>query len=349
MKKILKGLLYFILSLILLFGFFLGYNTVKDYKPEAEEVLFEGDGAVINIYDTLNFLNWNVGYCGLGSDMDFFYDGGKQTRTSEERTNENFNKIAKFLKQNDSIDFYLLQEVDQNSKRSYHMNQFSKLGKELPDFHSYFAYNYKVLFVPVPANDPMGKVEGGLATFCKEQPFKVKRHSFPGNYEWPKGLFMLDRCFMVKRFYTSNGKELVIINTHNSAYDTGNLRKQQMKLIREFLLAEYEKGNYVIIGGDWNQNPPKAGEKTSEHKDGHLTRIKIDNEFMPAGWQWIFSEDIPTNRMLYEPYNKETTITAVIDFYLISPNIISLAHKNVNLNFENSDHHPIFMSVLLKH
>ena len=68
---------------------------------------------------------------------------------------------------------------------------------------------------------------------------------------------MLDRCFVVSRFNLSNGKDLVLMNTHNSAYDAGGkLRDAEMPIIRDLMIEEYEKGNYVVAGGDWNQNPP---------------------------------------------------------------------------------------------
>ena len=67
---------------------------------------------------------------------------------------------------------------------------------------------------------------------------------------------MLDRCFMVNRYPLENGKELLVINTHNEAFDPGEIRKAQMAYLKEFLLSEYAKGNYIIAGGDWNMSPP---------------------------------------------------------------------------------------------
>ena len=66
---------------------------------------------------------------------------------------------------------------------------------------------------------------------------------------------MLDRCFLLSRLALPDGKELVLINTHNEAFDDGSQRNQQMAVLKELMLKEYEKGNYVITGGDWNLNP----------------------------------------------------------------------------------------------
>lgn len=344
MKKFFKWLVVIILLPVALFGIFLIYSTLADYKPEPIELVSKSEGEVVNVYDTLNTFIWNIGYCGLGDDMSFFYDGGERTRTDLERAEINESAIYSFVSSNDSMDFFLFQEVDMDSKRSYHQNQVAGLQESLNGFHSFFALNYKVDFVPVPPTNPMGKVEGGLLSFSKTEPFEVFRHAFLGNYGWPKGLFMLDRCFMVQRFYTSNGKELLIINTHNEAYDDGSLRKEQMKMMKEFLLNEYEKGNYVLVGGDWNQNPPVAGETQIESKEGHLTRIQIASDFMPEGWNWIFNTNVPTNRMIDEAFNPSTTKTTIIDFYLLSPNLKAIAQKTVDLEFKNSDHQPVYLT-----
>ena len=345
MKKILR--IFYTITIIFTLSFilFLTYVTVTDYKPKPVENISVSKGNVISIYDTLNIFNWNIGYCGLSDDMSFFYDGGDKVRTSKKITLKNIQKIKKQILSHDSIDFYLLQEVDIKSKRSYKTNQYDSLLLE--NHHGSFAQNYKVAFVPVPIGNPMGKVDGGLMSFSKYEPFNVNRLSFPGNYAWPKGLFLLDRCFMVQRFYTSNGKELLIINTHNSAYDDGTLRTQQMEVMKSFLVDEYEKGNYIIVGGDWNQNPPKQGEITKKKKEGQLIRMRIDYKFMPNGWSWEFCEKIPTNRMINEAYIPNKTTTTTIDYFLLSPNTQMINLKNIDLQFKNSDHQPVLISFIL--
>lgn len=347
MKKLLKLLLVLILLPVLVFIIFLVYSSIKDYKPVPVEQISESKGIVIDVRDTLNVFNWNIGYCGLGDDMSFFYDGGNAVRTTKQRTAENLKAVIDQIQSHDTIQFYLLQEVDVNSKRSYRFNQFDSIQESLSGYYGVFTYNYKVNFVPIPLAEPLGHVEGGLATFSEFEPFETHRHAFEGNYDWPMGLFMLDRCFMVQRFYTSNGKELLVINTHNSAYDNGSLRIKQMEMLRVFLVDEYEKGNYIIVGGDWNQMPPNKLDNT-EYKDKHLTRIRIDHELLPAGWEWLFCETVPTNRMINEPYNPETTVTTTIDFFLASPNVRVVTMKNVNLNFKNSDHQPVVLSFAFK-
>jgi len=346
--KTLKYFTYFILLLVALFGIFLIVSTLADYNPEEREVVFESSSPdTISTDAYINVLSWNIGYCGLGEEMDFFFDGGENVRATRENTKKNMASIGKFLVQNDSIEFVLLQEVDISSKRSYHINQSVALTSLLKYSNSFFAENYKSFFVPVPPTEPMGKVLSGLLSINKFEPYLVERMDFPGSYPWPKKLFMLDRCFMVQRFALSNGKSLLLINTHNSAFDGGVLKQQEMEYMKRFLLAEHDKGNYLLVGGDWNQNPPGFVDPSFNEKSGyenfHLSTISED--FMPEGWNWVYDPTIPTNRSNTSPYNEETTTTTILDSFLSSPNLSTIYSKTVDLHFKNSDHQPILCSV----
>ena len=348
--KIIKSILKVIAILIVCFSLFLMYASLSDYKPELTEIIYEsGNPDSINVTSNLNLMIWNIGYCGLSDDMDFFYDGGEQVRTSKKNVLENYEFVKSTLKSNDSLDFILLQEVDVKSKRSYYINELDSFNKILPNFKSFLGKNYDVKFVPSPITKPLGKVKSGLLSFSRFNPKSVIRYSFPGNYSWPVSLFMLDRCFLVKRFSTSNQKELIVINTHNSAYDDGSLKKQQMEYLKKFLLSEYEKGNYIIVGGDWNQNPPDVDY--SDIKENSPTKRfvlnPIDANYLPDTWTWFYDPGTPTNRYLNAPYIKGKTITPIIDFYLMSPNIKSEIIRTLNFNFKYTDHQPVITVIKL--
>ncbi len=348
--KIVKYLIKIILILVALFVLFVIYASVTDYKPDLQENLHQSEiPDTIDVSESLSLMIWNVGYCGLGDDMDFFYDGGQQVRTTKERTIENFDFVQNFLNQNDTLDFILLQEVDIKSKRSYKINLLDSFRMTLPGYQSFFATNYDVKFVPSPVTNPLGRVKSGLTSFMKFKPQSVTRYSFPGNYSWPVNLFMLDRCFLVKRFPTNNQKEFIVINTHNSAYDDGSLKKQQMEYLKEFLLTEYEKGNYIVVGGDWNQNPPDI-DYSDIKKDSPTKRFvlnPIDKNYLPSGWTWVYDPKTPSNRYLNAPYEEGKTITPIIDFFLMSPNISADFVKTHGFNFKNTDHQPVVCKIQL--
>jgi endonuclease/exonuclease/phosphatase family metal-dependent hydrolase len=347
MKKRFMLLIKLVLVSGILFGLYvilaIAYAFITDYRPKAEEdaeILLSENIKTLN-KDTLVFYNWNIGYCGLGAESDFFYDGGKMVRSSRELVNKNFAGIKEtILNWKKDADFILLQEVDVDSRRSWGQNQMSGI-QEMLDFNCVFGKNYQVRYVPIPITNPMGGVLGGIATYFPYQPKSTPiRYQFPSNFSFPKGLFFLDRCFVKNRFQLQNGKELVIINTHNSAYDGGKLKKQEMEYFKQYIVDEYKAGNYVIVGGDWNQIPPGY---TPKDKNSGYEEIEIPNDYLPNDWTWAYDGKTPTNRKVDKPYVKNKTYTTVIDFYLLSPNITLNEVKGIDVDFSYSDHQPVRM------
>jgi len=232
--------------------------------------------------------------------------------------------------------------VDRASKRTYKIDQGAYLSKELGYPHHFFAINYKSFFVPMPPLHPMGKVLSGLTIFSRFEPVRVDRYDFPGRYSWPTRIFMLDRCFMVARYALNNGKELLVINTHNSAFDGGHLKKEEMLYLKEFILKEYDQGGYILVGGDWNQNPPGYEDPLFNEKSGYENFVlsNIETDFPEQGWTWHFDPSYPTNRAMVAPYTAQTS-TTILDFFLASPNIEVDFNETINLDFQNSDHQPV--------
>jgi endonuclease/exonuclease/phosphatase family metal-dependent hydrolase len=345
--KIIKLLLFILGGILILFAAVLGYLSLTDYNPPEVETLYRSANPdTITVTAPVRCLSWNIGYGGLGSDMDFFYDGGKQVRTSKERTITNLDKISKFLQANDTMDFIFLQEVDNNAQRTYHRDEFRQFSEALSIYKPFFAMNYNSKFVPVPPTHPMGMVKSGLATYSRYIPSVVQRINFPGDPSWPVVLFELDRCFMVCRFPLSNGKELVVLNSHNSAFDNGSLKTQEMSYLKNFVENEYSLGNYVLVGADWNQNPPGFDPNSFgvPSSTGRFRLFSIKPDYLDTGWTFAYDPSTPSNRDLLAPYNSETTFTTILDFYLSSPNMVNTWVKTIDLNFENSDHNPVIAS-----
>lgn len=335
------------LILLFLFIYFIGiliYVWWTDFIPEHKKsVSIEGksDFSVLDT-DTLSFLSWNIGFGGLGEESDFFYDGGETVTMPKEIVQKNVRGIQQTLTSlQDKIDFYLLQEVDVGSKRSHWINQFETISESLPRYSSSFGKNYDVEYVPIPPTNPMGKVEGGIASWSKYKADEATRYSFEGNFEFPYHLFFLDRCFLLNRYQTVSGNELIVVNTHNSAYDDGSLKEKQLQQLQEVVVEEYEKGNYIIIGGDWNQYP--AG-----YADQPTKKNSIPEDYPEIGWTCSFDPKVSTNRKLVEPYNAATTETALIDFYIVSPNIELIEVNTIDQQFKFSDHQAVVMTAVLK-
>jgi len=347
---VLKTIGWLLLVVVLTFAGFLLFITLSDYKPEPVEILVERTTVSTIEQDTFKLMNWNIGYAGLGKEMDFFYDEGTKVRPTEALGRKYLDGIKAFVSANDTVDFWMLQEVDIKAKRSHHMNEVDEIEKVKKGSFGVFAKNYDVPFVPVPIYEPMGCVEGGLIIFSEFPPTEAVRYAYPLIADWPDKLFLLDRCFVLNRYPLQSGRDLIVINTHNSAYVYDSaLRVHELQIIKKIMLTEYNNGNFVIAGGDWNQNPP--GYEPSNIYNGHKffkSEVQMNPDFMPEGWIWAYDNSAPTNRQNYQAFVKGENGTTCLDYYLTSPNVEVLETKVIDLNFENSDHNPVFLKIVLK-
>jgi endonuclease/exonuclease/phosphatase family metal-dependent hydrolase len=349
-----KWLKRLLIAIIILAGGFIlliAWATLADYKPPvATPAEIAGNAPAIDQNDSIfSIITWNIGYFGLGKECDFFFDGGQMTRPAKDQYQHYLQEALKYFENSEKADFYFFQEVDIYSRRSYFDNQVAHLRKIFPGMESSLALNYVVPFVPVPVNHPMGKVNSGLLSFSAFKTGENTRYAFPTSYSWPVRLFQLDRCFLLTRIELPGDKELVLINTHNEAFDDGSQRTRQMAVLKEMMLQEFSKGNYVIVGGDWNQNP--VGYKISGFRNGDLGRTiepAIEPDFLPQDWQWVFDPEIPSNRDVNMPYEKGNTRTTIIDFFVVSPNVEVLEIKTDDLGFEWCDHQPVEMAFRFK-
>ena len=347
--RIFFGIFFLILFAV---GIFLLYLNINDFSPAAHETLKPVARAYQRQVPT-NFrvVSWNIGYGGLGKSMDFFYDGGKRVRASKEQSEEWLHGITAWIARHADSDFLLLQEVDFDAKRTYRKNQLVQIAQVLPNHEYVTVINYQVPYVPVPLREPMGAVKAGMLSFSAYQSLAATRHAYPQIAGWPDRMFLLDRCFIESRFATTNKKELVILNTHNSAFIDDPIKMNyELKRIQEKMLMEYSMGNYVIAGGDWNMNPP--GFIPENNFSGHHfvpSPVAFPKDFFPAGWKFCFDTTIPSNRLLNEAYSKGITGSTTLDYFIISPNVQLKNIEAIDLNFAASDHNPIVMEVSLKH
>ncbi len=355
MKQVFLFVGILLISAILYVGGMILFGIITKYKPAPVETveLVNPKSAIENpktlTDSTFTFLIWNLGYGGLGKEVDFFYDGGKMVTSPKEHVLKNNEGMKNFLAENEDVDFIMLQEADRNSKRSWKIDQVEEFATVLPEHNYAFAVNYQVEYLPFPFTNPIGKVYGGLQTLSKFTPAESKRIALPGISDFPRKLFYLERCLLMQRYKLGNGKDLIVINTHFEAYDDGSVKKEQMALTKKILEEEYAKGNYVVLGGDWNIAPPSFNVHTweKEPEDDQLYLKNNDAHYID-GWNYDYDSTTATNRKNKFAFNPKTTFTTVIDYYFTSPNIEVEEVKGVDMGFNFSDHQPVKMKLRLK-
>lgn len=349
---ILKMIAVLLIIAVSVFLILLIWLSIREYKPEeTESVTIEGKGSrTLSEGDSLRVTSWNIGYGGLDQDHDFFMDGGKDVRPkSEDVIRTNLDGITRQIEELNS-DVYFLQETDVDSKRSYHVNEYAHLAEAFPEFENTFAPNYKVDYVPYPI-PTIGKVESGLVSLNSFSASESQRIALPTAFSWPVRLGQLKRGLLVNRVPVSGTeKELVLVNLHLEAYDSGEGKIAQTKLLVEFLEQEYAKGNYVIAGGDFNQ--------TFSREDMEQYPVINPDLWTPGvldlsglSEDWILAEDhtVPSCRLLNQPYNPESPDTQfyIIDGFLLSPNLTLEEVKTTDAGFRYADHNPVTIQVRL--
>lgn len=351
-KKIIKAIMYLLLVITLIFTAFLTILTVTDYRPKVETRLqAQNNGsATLAKGAELSIITFNIGYCGLDKKQDFFMDGGTMSRSSSKaQTMTNLESITAFLAEQNT-DVLMMQELDIKSTRSYNINELEYMKTAFQDYSSTFGQNYKVPWVPIPLLEPMGTANSGLVTFSRYMTSEAARYQYPGSEAWPVQLFELDRCFIENRISVDGGKELILINSHLSAFDKGGeIRKKQLDFLKSHINDEYSKGNYIIVGGDWNhQLPGTDASLFKAAEDWPFWLQKLPEDFTPPDFQWGVDKNVPSNRTVAKAYVSGENFLSVIDGFLVSPNIKIKSVQGHDLGFENSDHNPVKGVFVLK-
>lgn len=346
-----------ILGLILLAVIlFFGVLTITEFKPKDTETLeVNGEASKkLSAGDSLSIMTWNVGYCGLDENADFFMDGGKNVQSAnKDAVAENAHSISNYMKES-GADIFFLQEVDRDSKRSYHTDELDLISGELDGYNHSFAYNYKTLYVPYPV-PPIGKVSSGIATLSSYDVSDSSRVSLPCPFKYPVRLANLKRCIMINRVpIEGSDKELVLVNLHLEAYDSGEGKIAQTKMLKEILEAEAAKGNYVIAGGDFNQTFSNCDKSAFPIiSDEMWTPGDIDVTEFNDSLEFLMDNNAPSCRSLDKPLagadkDKASFQYYLLDGFIISSNLQVDSFGTQDLGFKNTDHNPVLMTVTLK-
>lgn len=337
-----KKLIIFILLLFLLPVILLIYFTLLEYNPKLEENILINNNVdkIISFNKNYNISTFNIGYAGLGENETFLLDGGKGIYPVKNRHLKYFEGIKKNIKDLKS-DFYFIQEIDQSSTRSYNINQIKEIEKTL-NYASVYARNLYVKYsVLPPFLFPYGKVDTGIATFSKYNISSSKRIQLYNPFKWPVKIFNFKRAIILNEIDIKNSdKKLILINLHLDAYSDDKSRVLQLKDIYNIANDEFNKGNYVIVGGDFNQLLTKDYSSNPYWAPSNIDISDFKNFKIYTGKK---STCVLNDRpVLMDNY------FFVLDGFLVSSNIEVLKIQTVDYKFSNSDHNPVKLKFKLK-
>ena len=116
----------------------------------------------------MTIISYNIGFGAYSDDYTFFMDGGKESWAfSKEAVYENIDGAMGVMGRFNP-EIALLQEVDFDGTRSYHIDEIELAQNamwELGDYSTMFAQNYDSPFLMYPITQPHGKNKAGIMTF----------------------------------------------------------------------------------------------------------------------------------------------------------------------------------------
>ncbi len=334
-------------ALILVTAGLVVYLTVSEYRPadmQDADHWERIEGETVSLGEQMTLYSWNIGYAGLGAGTDFFMDGGDNVNPTDDEVTANLAAICDFISSN-SADVWMLQEVDVNSSRTDGTNELFAVSQAYSGSAA-LAYNYKCGFVPYPL-PPIGRVASGVATLTGMEVIGTpQRVALPCPFSWPVSTANLKRCLLITRLQTdASDHEVVIVNLHLEAYDDGEGKISQTKQLMELLQTEYEKGNYVIAGGDFNRAFPGTWDIYPVVGDVWMPG-SLDAGDLPEGFGYAFDSTVATCRLLDRPLDEDSQ-KYVLDGFIVSPNVKVELVETIDLGFKNSDHNPVKLTVTL--
>lgn len=348
MKKTLKIIGFTLLGIVALAAIFFGIIVLTEYKPEDIEPLKLSSSDKILDHRDLTLLTWNTGYAGLDESSNFFMDGGTDVNPASKaivlENMEGINKTLSELK----ADFYLLQEVDLSSSRTRYIDQTGYYLDKLTS--RVYSPNFKTLWIPYPL-PMMGKMNSGIMTISDYAITSAERIKLPCPFTWPVSMFNLKRCLEICHIpIEDSSNELVLINLHLEAFDSGEGKIAQTRVLMDILESEYAKGNYVIAGGDFNQRFPNTLEAYPQTPDENVwTPGTLEASSLPDDWQYVCDASNPSCRSLDKALTDASNHQFyLIDGFILSPNIELNSINTLQYDFRYTDHNPVIVKIILK-
>jgi endonuclease/exonuclease/phosphatase family metal-dependent hydrolase len=276
----------------------------------------------------IEVLSWNLGFGGLGEEAEFYPDGGRRLIPSSRREVLRYaGGIADCLARAEA-DVFLLQEAARPSVVNRRVDLLAALERSLPGRWRAWSPDVTLAFP---------RVSVGLAVFAPGPARRVERLELSGGRRWQRYHLLVAR-FPLK----GRPGELVLADLHLSAFDPqAELRRSQLGEVTEFALAEYRRGHHVVLGGDWNLLLADTRFAYTTEERYLFWVHPLPAGFPPPGWRLAADERAPSVRTLERPYRPGENYTAVIDGFLVSPNLTVLEVRTGELGFRFSDHQPV--------
>ncbi len=359
MKKTRKRILTVLLILLAVLavavaGYFIYFFSSYHRIPDNQELEVFNTGAqdTVKAGTDYTITTFNIGFGAYSDDYSFFMDGGTESWAFSRQAVLDDTNGALSIIEAQKPDFSLFQEVDLNSTRSYHVDQSAMLYEALPDMNHVLSMDFDSPFLFYPFTQPHGRSRSSIVTMGRFTMNSAVRRSLPIDQGFSK-YTDLDRCFSVTEFTVDNGKKLYLYNVHLSAYSNEPTTvESQVKLLAADIQNRYADGNYVVVGGDFNQDMLDTSAEVFGTTESYSWTQKFNASLLPDYCHIVLPTDenniIPSCRLADKPYVEGESFVITIDGFIVSDNISVSELQTIDAKFQYSDHNPVRMQFTLE-
>lgn len=294
--------------------------------------------------ETLELLDWNLGYGGLGAASDFVADGGAHMfPPSRAAVESNVDGIIRVLReQAASADVILFEEIAHDGPVNYWVNLKGRIDAEvLGDRNRAFFADFQTRLMPWPLRLTHGQAIYSNFAFESADVIPLPAED--------------TSIFGVKRRYASvvarvpiagQANGWTIVSVHLAAFDPdAAVRTRQLRELMAWAQGEYARGQHVVLGGDWNF---QIAETYFPHRTDErflFWLFPFPQDALPEGWRIGADASVPSVRTNHQPYVAGDNYVTTIDGFIVSPNVAIESVAGINLDFEYTDHQPVRIRV----
>jgi endonuclease/exonuclease/phosphatase family metal-dependent hydrolase len=310
----------------------------RSHRPSYKELKFKRQLRAPFSPGEVTVVCWNIGYGALGSQAECVLEGGKVWRAyTKKEIRQAAQLIANDLYSLDP-DVALIQEAARSSFFTRGVNILEIMSSILNKYSYIFCPDVYTVFVPRPL-----KIQHGLVTYVQNDVTDYNVCELPQESSYYYGFQKKHyTALVVRQQIVDRAQEWVFVNIHLSAFDKDqSLRRLQLETIFNFAKHELQKGNFVVIGGDWNMKIAPTMFPCKYFPNNQFWAGDFPMESLPEDWKFAVDLTIPTARSQERPYVKGESFTTIIDGFVTSPNVSVLEVKAINKDFLYTDHHPV--------
>lgn len=336
MKVWLKGLSLLVGLPVGAITLFYIWGTAGSYGQQNYAAIVEYSQAPLNesevVKPTHTIVSYNIGYLS-----------GLANNTTAETDSAFFEaNLQRVIAALNAIkpDIVAFQEIDFDSKRSYHVDQAKAIAQAANLLNGAITISWDKNYVPFPSWPPtaqFGKIVSGQAILTRGA-YPIQRNSRlvlekVASNPFYYNAFYLDRLAQVSEILVG-GQPLMVINVHLEAFDEPT-RVKQTQFVRA-IAEDYAKTYPVIVLGDFNSSLNRREESAFS-----INVMKGSKQFASAVPEANWGKAMATFPSNQPEYN--------LDYIWYTPSTIEVLNAEVITSAgEASDHLPLMMEFRLK-